>query len=337
MQVKISQAERIIIGAIKSRVVPMLKGSPGCGKSQLIHQIAEQFNLELIDIRLSQCDPTDLAGFPTIEGGKADYAPMKHFPIAGDVLPKGKNGWLLFLDEANSATQAIQAAAYKLVLDRMVGSHKLHQNCAIVLAGNLDTDNAITHELSTAMQSRIMHLELTVDYEEWLAWAEKHGINHRITSFIKFKPGSIYTFNPDHTDSTYACPRTWEFADRLLKVIEPESPDAIAALAGVLSEGVAREFLVFSRLYKDLVTLPEILAAPDLVKVPQEPGVLYALTGSLAQHMTPDNTAKLVAFIRRIPMEFQVVCLREVRRRNPDIIRHPAIIGWAEATSMELF
>jgi len=41
-------------------LVPNLLGSPGCGKSALIHQIAEEFNLKVIDLRLSQCDPTDL-------------------------------------------------------------------------------------------------------------------------------------------------------------------------------------------------------------------------------------------------------------------------------------
>jgi MoxR-like ATPase len=111
MQVKISQAARMITAAIQAKVVPFLKGSPGTGKSQVIHQIAESHNLELIDIRLSQCDPTDLAGFPTIQGNKSDYVPMKHFPIEGDALPAGKDGWLIFLDEASSAPPAIQAAA----------------------------------------------------------------------------------------------------------------------------------------------------------------------------------------------------------------------------------
>jgi len=111
MQTKISQAVRMIETAIRAKVVPFLKGSPGTGKSQIVHQIADNYNLALIDIRLSQCDPTDLAGFPTIEGGKADYVPMKHFPVQSDPLPEGKAGWLIFLDEASSAPPAIQAAA----------------------------------------------------------------------------------------------------------------------------------------------------------------------------------------------------------------------------------
>lgn len=207
MQVKISQAIPMLASFIRAKLVPMLVGSPGCGKSQIIYKIAQDYNLKVIDLRLAQCDPTDLAGFPTVNGKKADYLPMAHFPIEGDEIPKGYSGWLLFLDEMTSAPPAIQSAAYKLILDRMVGSHHLHKNVAIVGAGNLETDNAIVQPMSTALQSRLAHMELVVDPQEWTNWAAENGIDHRISDYIKFKPGQLFTFSPDHTDKTYACPR----------------------------------------------------------------------------------------------------------------------------------
>ena len=168
MQVKISQAISMVTGFIQAKLVPMLVGSPGCGKSQIIHQIAKEYNLKVIDLRLSQCDPTDLSGFPTTKGNKAGYLPMETFPIEGDKIPEGYSGWMLFLDEMNAASPAVQAAAYKLVLDRMVGIYHLHKNVAIACAGNLETDNAIVQPMSTALQSRLVHLELVVDVKEWL-------------------------------------------------------------------------------------------------------------------------------------------------------------------------
>lgn len=337
MQVKISQAERMITAAIKAKVVPMLKGSPGTGKSQLVYQIADQYNLAVVDIRLSQCDPTDLAGFPTINGNKADYVPMAHFPIEGDPLPPGKTGWLIFLDEATSAPAAIQAAAYKLVLDRMVGSHRIHKNAAMVLAGNLETDGAIVYTMSTALQSRLLHLELVIDSEDWLKWAMDHGIDHRITDYIKFKPASLYTFSPDHTDCTYACPRTWEFTDRLLKVIDISSEDAMPLLAGTISEGMSREFLTFCKIYDTLPKQKDIEANPETVKVPTEPSVLFALTGSLSQHMTEANATPVMKYVKRLPAEFQVVMLRECVRKHKAIARHPAIVDWVSSSSHKLF
>lgn len=111
MQVKPSQAALMITQFIKARLVPMVEGSPGTGKSQIVHQIAQEYGLKVIDLRLSQCDPTDLMGFPTITGNKAGYRPMETFPIEGDPIPEGYSGWLLFLDEFNSAPPATQAAA----------------------------------------------------------------------------------------------------------------------------------------------------------------------------------------------------------------------------------
>ena len=337
MQVKTSQAVRMISDAFKARVVPMLKGSPGIGKSQIMYQVAEAYNLKVIDIRLSQCDPTDLAGFPTIEGGKADYMPMKHFPIEGDPLPPGYSGWLLFLDEATSAPPAIQAAAYKLVLDRMVGSHHLHKNVAMALAGNLETDGAIVFPMSTALQSRLLHLELVVDHTEWIDWATGKGITHQITDFMKFKPGQLYTFKPDHTDCTYACPRTWEFADRLIKVSSLVSADILPLLAGTLSEGVAREFMVFCKIYESLLKIEEIVANPEGCKVPSEPSILFALTGSISHNITEANASALMKYIFRLPVEFQVVCLREATRKHKYLRTNPALLKWISESATTLF
>ena len=337
MEVKISQAVSFITKCIKAKLVPMLEGSPGTGKSQIVYQIAANYNLKVIDLRLSQCDPTDLLGMPGIENDRAGYFPMNTFPIEGDVIPKDYNGWLLFLDEFNSAPHAVQAAAYKLVLDRMVGAYHLHKNVAIVCAGNKDSDNAIVQSMSTALQSRLIHLELVVDAKEWNEWAVDKGIHHHITDYINFKPGNLYTFKPDHSDKTYACPRTWEFANSVLKVTEDGDPDRLPLLAGALSEGIAREFMSFTKIYQDLPKLPEILSSPDSIKVPAEPSILFALTGTISHNANLENFTQLMKFIQRLPTEFQVVCLRETIRRNKEMMAHPALQQWISESAKDLF
>lgn len=337
MQVKISQAVAMITAFIRAHLVPMLVGSPGSGKSQIVHQIAADYKLKVIDVRLAQCDPTDICGFPTIKGNKAGYVPMDTFPVEGDKIPEGYNGWLIFLDEFSSASPAVQAASYKLVLDRMVGNHPLHKNVAIVCAGNLETDNAIVQPMSTALQSRLVHMELVVDAKEWSDWAATAGIDHRITSYINFKPGNLYTFKPDHTDVTYASPRTWEFADRVMKVMDIDSKDLLPMLAGTISEGVAREFLNFCKHFANLPKISEITQSPDAIEVPREPSILFALTGALSHNASMDNMDQLMKFIKRLPLEFQVVCLRETVRRNKAMLGHKAVQQWIAQNATELF
>lgn len=336
--VSIKQAKEMIVDTIKAKLVPLLSGSPGGGKSAIVAEIAKEFNLKMIDLRLAQCDPTDLLGFPTIDKDrqKACYMPMSTFPVEGDPIPEGYNGWLLFCDEFTSADPGVQKAAYKLILDKMIGEFHLHPNCAIVCAGNLATDNAIVEEMSTALQSRLVHMELTLNSKEWLDWAASSHLDPRITGFINFKPGNLYTFSPDHSDKTYASPRTWEFADRILKVSKPDSNVLLPLLAGTISEGVAREFMGFMKIYADLPTIQELENDPEGMPVPGEPSVLFALTGSIAHNIDSSNAGKLIKFVNRMPMEFQVVCLRESVRRDNDILKVSAIVDWIDKNSFEL-
>lgn len=328
MQVTPSQATSMIAKYIQAKIVPMLTGSPGMGKSAIVKDIAKTYNLKLIDLRLSQCDPTDLMGFPSIQGQRAGYLPMETFPLEGDPIPEGYSGWLLFLDEFNSASIAVQASGYKLTLDRMVGQKNLHKHVAVVCAGNLETDGAIVNPMSTAMQSRLAHLELVTDVNQWLDWAYENDIHRFITSYIKFKPGNLYAFSPDHTDKTYACSRTWEFANRVLKVTDTDDKDLLPMLAGVLSEGVAREFIGFTKIDKDLPKITQIMESPNSIRVPDEPSVLFALTGSISHHANKDNLAPLITYIKRLPKEFQVVTLRETVRRQKELVGHPAMQEW---------
>ena len=218
----------------------------------------------------------------------------------------------------------------------MVGIYKLHKNVAIVCAGNLETDNAIVQPMSTALQSRLVHLELVIDYKEWIDWANDNVLDHRITSYIAFKPGNLFTFSPDHTDKTYACPRTWEFANRVMKVTDDDSKDRLPMLAGTLGEGVAREFIGFCKNLDSLPKMHELIAHPEDIAVPVEPSVLYALTGAIAHHMNKENCTALMAFVVRMPIEFQVVCLRATVRRNKEIMRQSSIQKWIASNAEEL-
>lgn len=337
MKVKISQATRMLETYLTNKLVPMVTGSPGIGKSQIIHSLANKYNLKVIDIRLAQCDPTDLIGLPVFNNNRTDYAPMAEFPLEDDPIPSGYDGWLMFLDEFNSSPLSVQKAAYKLVLDRMVGRHKLHPKVAIVAAGNLESDNAIVETMSTAMQSRLVHMELIVDHKEWLNWAAENGINHKITSYINARPGNLHTFDPDHSDKTYAAPRTWEFASRIMNTVDHNSDDLLPLLTGTLGEGVAREFTAYCRIYEDLPTIDDIIKKPTEVQVPQEPGSIYAITGIIAHNMNEKNANDLMEYVLRLPAEFQVVCMREAVKRTDGLIDHEAVNHWAITNANKFF
>ena len=321
-----------------SKLTPMLVGSPGIGKSDIVKLTAKKHNLKLIDLRLAQSDPTDLNGFPTLQndGTRMDYAPPTTFPLENlDQVPSGYEGWLLFLDEINAAPPAIQAAAYKLVLDRQIGSHNLHKRVAIVCAGNKSTDKAIVNRLSTAMQSRMIHLNLMVDTESWLEWANTHNIDHRVISFIKFRPELLHKFNPSHADNTFASPRTWEFLSKIDKKEFSRTDHAV--LVGTVGEGPATEFRAFCDVYKDLPTIEDMIENPTLVNIPKEPGHQYAMTTLISHHANVDTIEPLMIVTKKLPVEFQVVVLKDIYSIAPELKKNQIIQDWVSQNADKLF
>jgi hypothetical protein len=329
-QITAVQAPELLMDVMKAGLVPMIVSSPGIGKSSIAKQIAEDRNLKVIDLRLSQCDPSDLLGFPSInkDKTKAGYVPMDTFPIKGDPIPsrtvngvvKPYAGWLLFLDEMNSAAKSVQAAAYKIVLDRQVGLHDLHKSVAVMAAGNLSTDKAIVTKLGTAMQSRMVHFHLREDFKSWMAWAATSGIDYRITSFLNFKPEALFNFSPDHNDCTFACPRTWEFVSKIVINWKEIGSDKSPLIGGTIGEGMGREFLAFCQVFGELPTISEIVNNPMGTKLSDEPTVRYALTGMIGSHITPNNSDALMKFVDRMPVEFQIITLQSALLRDPSLL-----------------
>jgi hypothetical protein len=332
MSISVSTAhiKEALIDVLNANLVPNLLGSPGIGKSDIIRSIAEKNNFEIIDIRLSQMDPADLNGFPFIdkENNKAGYMAMNTFPLEKDPLPKGKAGWLIFLDEFNSAPLSVQAAAYKLILDRAVGMHKLHPNVAIIAAGNKGSDKAIVSRQSTAMQSRMIHFELDVDFKAWMNWATDNKIDERIKSFINFKPSLLHAFDPDHDDHTFPCPRTWHFLSRIISKWKDVPISKLAILAGTIGEGAAREFYSFTQIYKELISFEEIMANPITVDIPESPATKFAIAGRVAEGFDNTTGSQLMLFVERMPVEFQIIILSHALKIDHTIQTLPEVQAW---------
>lgn len=307
-----------ILECITVGLVPYIVSSPGMGKSSIVVSIAKQWRLKLLDLRLSQCTPEDLQGFPMRSGNKATFTPFDIFPLEGEEPPEGYDGWLLLLDEMSSAAKPVQAAAYKLVLDRMVGSYHLHERCAIVCAGNKASDKAVVTQMSTALQSRLIHYEMALDAQEWVEWAFQNDFDHRITGFIQFSPSSLMDFRPDHQDKTFSCPRTWEFLNRLIKG-KNVSNNIGARIAGTIGQGSATKFITFAEEYTRIPNMNDILKDPENAMLPPEASTKYATVSMLIEHHTQENMGEILTYVKRYPIELQIVFARSVLVRNPDM------------------
>jgi len=349
IEVTLKEAQPLIMDAFRAGLTPAMVSSPGIGKSDLARQICKKQNLKLIDIRLSMYDPADLNGFPfilnkdaPIEHIKAGFVPIEVWPVEGDELPinpetgQQYNGWMILLDEFNSAPLSVQAAAYKLTLDRMVGMHRLHSRCVVLAAGNKMTDKAIVQRTGTAQQSRMNWLTIKCCPIAWLEWAEAEELDHRVCSMIRFKEDLLHKFDPNHTDLTFPCPRTWHFTSRIIKPWKDIIVQKLALLAGTVGDGAAREFYSFSKIYGKIPTLKEIIANPQGCRLGDEPSMQFALSGMVSRHLDKNNAQPLVSFLDRLGIDFQVVALRNAIKRTPAIRMLPEVKLWLSTNSREL-
>ena len=317
-----SKAKADAIRCVVRGVVPFIQSSPGLGKSSIVREIAQEGNLKVIDVRLSQSAPEDLQGLPMrsmINGvEKAHFVPFNTFPLATDPIPEGYKGWLLFLDEFNSASRSVQAAAYKLTLDRLVGLHPLHPQVAIICAGNLSTDKAIVNNLGTAMQSRVSHILMESSKPEWIEWATKAGIDYRVIGFIEFQPSKLHLFNPDHSEMTFPAPRTWEFVSKLI-IDTPDVSDMMSLIAGTIGMGVGFEFVKFCEEYTRIPKLSSIVNDPKNIMIPLEISTRFAVLTMLMAHVDLQNVKKVIQYVGRFEPDEQIIFYRGCLNRDPKL------------------
>lgn len=327
------QVRKFINEILQAGLVPFVQSSPGMGKSTIMRSVAAENNLKLIDHRLSTSAPEDLSGLPEFYSNdfgqrRARFVPFGDlFPLEGDSLPQGKEGWMLFLDEFNSASKSVQAAAYKLILDRQVGQYNLHSNVVVTAAGNLAGDRAITNALSTAMQSRVVHLEMQVNFEEWLYdVALKENYDSRIIAYLSQFPSKLMDFRPDHKDKTFCCPRTWEFVNRMITGKVVTDGDAML-LAGTITSGTAVDFVQFCKIYMNLITIDQILADPTKCPLPGDQNMRWATITHMMEKVNDKNFAQLCTYADRFDVSFRILFYRSTLVRNPALRQSPTFVG----------
>lgn len=339
IQVTLTEAAVQIEHVLRANLVPILTGPPGLGKSAMYRALADALNLELIDIRLTSHDPADMAGYPmpNRERGRTEFLPVDMIPLEDDELPKGKDGWLVLFDELTSISRTMQAAAYKVLLDRMVGQRRVHSRVRMAAAGNRETDNAIAEQMGTALQSRLVHFEARSDLKSWLNWAERNDIDWRITSFLRFRPDLLNNFDPDHEDKTFACERTWDFLNRMVHPLPKIDRDLRPLVAGTVGQGPAMEFIGYQAIQGQVATYEDVVKNPVGAPVPDEPSAQFAVSGMLASSTQKADLERVMTYVQRLPGEFQFCMAQAMFRRNPDYLDEPSMLDWLNVAGEEFF
>jgi hypothetical protein len=330
--VRHKQLKELVKQYYKNKKALFVWGPTGVGKSQVVRQAGKELAQELgltytedirhindekyflvIDIRLSQSDPSDLRGIPIYDKEK-----MATIWLTPEMFPRTGYG-IIFFDELNLAPPLVQASAYQLILDRRLGTYVVPDGYGLVAAGNRLEDRASVFEMSAPLKNRFGHCELEIpSVEDWTKWAIEKQIDMRIIGFLNFRRGALFTFDPKLKENAFATPRAWEHLSDLIKDIKSDDLDRIQLLAATkVGIGLAGEFATFIRIKDKLKPMKYYLDNPKDCELPNEntqPDLTWALITSLAEyykdHQDTETLEKIVTLLKRMSEEYAVFTLK---------------------------
>ncbi|MBR1852746.1 MAG: AAA family ATPase [Lachnospiraceae bacterium] len=314
---------------LKTMPSVMLWGPPGVGKSQAVRQMAEEIEREtgkktcVTDVRLLLFNPIDLRGIPTANADKTLAVWLKPQIFQMDESDETVN--ILFLDEISAAPQSVQAAAYQITLDRVVGEHRLPDNCIVIAAGNRTTDKSVAFKMPKALANRLMHIEVEVNFDSWKEWAIRSGVNPKVVGFLDFKRDALMHFDAASEELAFATPRSWEMLSNVLNHVEPEIDEAFSLAAGLVGMGAAVEFHTWCKVYENLPSIRDIFAGKT-AKVPRRPDELYALISAMTAYAGEhredlEEIRNSIVYANKLPPDFSVALMRDYMYIEKDYVK----------------
>ena len=194
-----------------------ITSAPGYAKSAIMRSVANKMGFQYFDIRLSMVDETDVGLFPTID----------EFPLQGQtqkmlahVAPKwaymaNEKPTIIHFEELNRSTLAVRNAALQMLLEREIGAFfKFNDNVMMCSSGNLgEEDGTDVEEFDQALNNRLIHIEHTLPYPEWVDQYANENVCPVIVQFLKTHTEHYYK-KPDERNQrnkAYATPRSWTF------------------------------------------------------------------------------------------------------------------------------
>lgn len=310
---------------IKNNLLPktlpsvMLWGAPGVGKSQAIRQAAKEIESNtgkktmVTDVRLLLFNPIDLRGIPTSNADKTLAIWLKPQIFQMDESEDVIN--ILFLDEISAAPQSVQAAAYQITLDRVVGEHKLPENCIVIAAGNRTTDKSVAFKMPKALANRLLHIEVEGSFEAWKKWAIGKGINAKVLGFLSFRQNYLMNFDSSSEDLAFATPRSWEMVSNILNNVSDDIDKMYMMISGLIGSGVAIEFRTWAKIYNNLPSIKDIFDGKMPV-IPNNTDSMYALISSMTVYAREHKDdmhriANSIVYADRMPPDFSAVLMKD--------------------------
>ena len=292
--------------AVAVRQPVLLWGTPGAGKSSVVRAVADGAGLDCHVVNVAVREPSDFLGVPKDRGDETVYSP----PWWARSLSEAGEG-VVFFDDIDSATPAVQAALLQVVLERRAGDVYLGDGVAMVGAANDIEHSAGGWDLAASLSNRFCHLDWEVDalvvadgissgfapvavpkLGDWTG--AESACRLLVGKFIRRRP-ELVTQPPGpavRAVKGWPSPRSWEAAARLwaAAVAADAAPETVYLLvSGSVGAGAAEELLSWAE-NDDLADPEAVLASPQEFPLIGRADRVYAQLGAVTAAVAANNT-----------------------------------------------
>ena len=236
----------------ETRITLNIWSIPGVGKTSLVKSLEREKvtwngrdyeGFKIVDIPLAQIEEMgDVLGFPveeikmlTPEGQEKwikavdslinDYL-SKRWTTEGEQrtiyappswVPKEERPGILLFDDGNRASQRIMKGLMQLVQDYRTISWAIPRGWTIIFTGNPDNKTNQVTGMDTAQRTRMKHITLLPDVQEWADWAFPYTLKKELDiRLVQWALKNPEMFTPPNAERTNPRSLT-EFARALIR------------------------------------------------------------------------------------------------------------------------
>jgi hypothetical protein len=310
-----------------AKVVPMLHGAPGMGKSDACLQVAEELGIprdRVLVVHINNHDVVDFTGVPSVTDGMTVFNPTKMFYDFRQGTGKG----MIVLEELAQSANQLQTWAAGFVLERETPVFKLDDDVVIICTGNRAEDRAGAKPLLGHLSDRQYHLDVETSLDDYCGWAMPRGIDPLGIAFLRLRPELLNDYDPSRRSNPTQ--RSWT---KLFKEVPNDLPTNLymAAATGKVGEAAAAEWVSARDMMHKMPSIDSIRLHPENAEIPSEPAVRFAISTALSMTATTESFARDMLYMSRTPKEFQMVYVTDALRLHPELQQTNDFIQWAIA------
>jgi hypothetical protein len=335
-----------LIGAVGNKRTVLVQGHMGTGKSSMLKTLAKMFPDHTpcyFDCTTKDLGDLMLPRIAGVEQGAAcvSFAPNEELGVH---LNKPI---ILMIDEYGKANPSVKLALLRPMLERQIGSYKLHPDSIVFATTNLGGEG-VGDLIPPHGRNRITVVTSRKPTNmEWIEWGINNEIDHSLLGWCKDNPQLFNTFddhpNPDDNPYIYhpkqvraafVTPRSLEAASDILKVRDRMDDQTVTgALMGTIGDRGAMDLMAFVRMADQLPSLESIRKTPETAKVPTSAAAVCMVVYRTLAAMDRELLNPWMIYMDRLDKEAQGMFANGVRSpkygKQAMVMTNTAFTQWA--------